>query len=193
MRTSITSRASPRAKHALQVPVYLHRDDQFLYDAAPQQAAFFGLHCDPLPPDRSSTTMSRKSLSFGDYEVADSPHAGPLPGRRVSGHRQAGVGERGSLCRRYAVCRIDRQHRSARRRSSTLIRSITEVLFAFGDDARVLLGARSRRRPSATSAATNPFLRSGPVTRDRSTRSVRGGRPTACRRRSGPRSSRACR
>src|SRR5918992_2935785 len=38
----------PRAKQVLNVPVYLHHDDQFLYDAAQQQAAFFGLRCDTL-------------------------------------------------------------------------------------------------------------------------------------------------
>src|SRR5687768_13162454 len=53
-----------RAKQQLQVPVYLHRDDQFLYDAAQQQAAFFGLKCDVLPAiDRHYTIP--ETVPFG--------------------------------------------------------------------------------------------------------------------------------
>ena len=68
-----------RAKQALQVPVYLHRDDQFLYDAAPQQAAFFGLHCDALPAIDRYYDLA-ETLSFGEYEVAVHHTPGHCPG-----------------------------------------------------------------------------------------------------------------
>src|SRR5688572_9447509 len=35
-----------RARTALDVPVWLHRDDLFLYDGAVQQGLMFGLHVD---------------------------------------------------------------------------------------------------------------------------------------------------
>ncbi len=68
-----------RAKRALDAPLSLHRDDQFLYDAAPQQAAFFGLHCEPLPPVDHYYDLS-KPLEFGEYEVAVHHTPGHCPG-----------------------------------------------------------------------------------------------------------------
>ena len=40
----------PAAKRALGVPIYLHRDDLFLYEAALKQAARFGIQSEPMPP-----------------------------------------------------------------------------------------------------------------------------------------------
>ena len=37
-------------KRETDVPIYLHPDDQRLYDGAPMQADWFGLQMDPLPP-----------------------------------------------------------------------------------------------------------------------------------------------
>jgi glyoxylase-like metal-dependent hydrolase (beta-lactamase superfamily II) len=39
-----------RAKAALGVPVWLHKDDLFLYDGVMEQAAMFGLTAEPQPP-----------------------------------------------------------------------------------------------------------------------------------------------
>src|SRR4051812_29488714 len=38
------------AKKTLGVPVYLHRDDLFLYDDAVEHGALFGLQVEPQPP-----------------------------------------------------------------------------------------------------------------------------------------------
>src|SRR6266478_8737164 len=38
------------AKRALGVPVYLHRDDLFLYERAVESGALFGLDVEPQPP-----------------------------------------------------------------------------------------------------------------------------------------------
>ena len=38
------------AKRALDVPIYLHRDDLFLYERAVEMGAMFGLTVEPQPP-----------------------------------------------------------------------------------------------------------------------------------------------
>ena len=108
-----------RAKDVLSVPVYLHRDDQFLYDAAQEQAAFFGLHCGELPPiDRYYDPKGL--LSFGEYRGQRASHAGTLSGWRLPGDRNAWLAQAGSVCRRYVVCRIDWPDGSTRRRLPNL-------------------------------------------------------------------------
>lgn len=147
----------PRAKRALQVPVYLHRDDQFLYDAAPQQAAFFGLHCDSLPPiDRYYDAA--ESLSFGEYDVGVHHTPGHCPGgvclaigRRGAKKEDLFVGD---TLFAGSIGRTDLPGGDY----PTLIRSITEVLLAFEDGTRV----HSGHGPATTighERRTNPFLR----------------------------------
>ncbi|RPI50452.1 MAG: MBL fold metallo-hydrolase [Acidobacteria bacterium] len=145
------------ASKALRAPVYLHRDDQFLYDAAPQQAAFFGLHCDELPPvDRYYDPETR--VSFGEYEVSVHHTPGHCPGgvclaigRRGAPKQDLFVGD---TLFAGSIGRTDLPGGD----HPTLIRSITQVLFAFGDDARVYSG----HGPQTTighERRTNPFLR----------------------------------
>ena len=55
------------AKRATGAPVYLHRDDQLLYDRAPQQAAFFGSPVNPCR--RSTSTRSRPADVLWRIEV----------------------------------------------------------------------------------------------------------------------------
>ena len=146
-----------RAKRALQAPLYLHRDDQFLYDAAPQQAAFFGLHCDALPPIDHYYDVS-ESLSFGEYEVGIQHTPGHCPGGVCLAIGAKGAGKEdlfvGDTLFAGSIGRTDLPGGDYR----TLIRSITEVLFAFGDTARVYSG----HGPATTigrERETNPFLR----------------------------------
>jgi hydroxyacylglutathione hydrolase len=148
-----------RAKRALQVPVYLHRDDQFLYDAAPQQAAFFGLHCDPQPPIDRHYDLS-KTLSFGEYEVAVHHTPGHCPGGVC-----LAIGNKGSAKEDLFVG--DTLFAGSIGRTDlpggdhpTLIRSITRVLFPFGDAARVYSG-HGPQTTIGQERRTNPFLRSG--------------------------------
>jgi hydroxyacylglutathione hydrolase len=145
------------AKQALQVPVYLHRDDQFLYEAAPQQAAFFGLHCDPLPPIDRYYDLA-ESLSFGEYEVGVHHTPGHCPGGVC-----LAIGRKGAIKEDLFVG--DTLFAGSIGRTDlpggdypTLIRSITQVLCAFGDAARVYSG----HGPQTTighERRTNPFLR----------------------------------
>ena len=147
-----------RAKQVLQVPVYLHKDDQFLYDAAPQQAEFFGLHCDPLPAIDRHYEVD-ELLSLGEYEVGVHHTPGHCPGgvclaigRKDAAKEDLFVGDTlfaGSIGRTdlpggdYAM----------------LIRSITQVLFGFGDAARVYSG-HGPQTTIGRERRTNPFLAS---------------------------------
>jgi hydroxyacylglutathione hydrolase len=145
-----------RAKQALRVPVYLHPDDQFLYDAAPQQAAFFGLHCD-APPAIDRYYDPATTLAFGEYEIEVHHTPGHCPGgvclaigRKASKKEDLFVGD---TLFAGSIGRTDLPGGD----HPTLIRSITQVLFAFGDAARV----HSGHGPQTTigqERRTNPFL-----------------------------------
>jgi hydroxyacylglutathione hydrolase len=146
----------PRARQALQAPVYLHRDDQFLYDAAPQQAAFFGLHCDTLPPIDRYYDLA-ESLSFGEYEIGVHHTPGHCPGgvclaigRKGSNKEDLFVGD---TLFAGSIGRTDLPGGD----HPTLIRSITQVLFAFGDAARVYSG-HGPQTTIGQERRSNPFL-----------------------------------
>jgi hydroxyacylglutathione hydrolase len=144
------------AKRALSVPVYLHRDDQFLYDRAVQSGAMFGLDVEPQPPIDIYYEPGQVIL-FCVYEVR--PHHTP-------GHCPGGVclqlGKKGEAGRDLFVG--DTLFAGSIGRTDlpgghyeTLIASIKTVLFAFGDDAVVYPG----HGPSTTighERRTNPFL-----------------------------------
>ena len=148
-----------RAKEKLQVPVHLHRDDQFLYDAAQQQAAFFGLRCDTLPPIDHHYTIP-ETIPFGEYEAEVHHTPGHCPGgvclaigRKASSKEDLFVGD---TLFAGSIGRTDLPGGDYR----TLIRSIKEVLFRFGDAARVYSG----HGPVTTigqERRTNPFLQAG--------------------------------
>lgn len=146
-----------RAKRALQAPVYLHRDDQFLYDAAPQQAAFFGLDCDALPPIDRYYDLA-ETLVFGEYEIGVHHTPGHCPGGVC-----LAVGRKGS--RKEDLFVGDTLFAGSIGRTDlpggdhpTLIRSITKVLFAFGDAASVYSG-HGPQTTIGQERRTNPFLR----------------------------------
>jgi hydroxyacylglutathione hydrolase len=147
-----------RVKSALQAPVYLHRDDQFLYDAAPQQAAFFGIHCEAQPPIDRYYDLA-ETLSFGEYEVGVHHTPGHCPGgvclavgRKGSAKEDLFVGD---TLFAGSIGRTDLPGGDY----ATLIRSITQVLFAFGDAARVYSG-HGPQTTIGQERRTNPFLRS---------------------------------
>lgn len=146
-----------RAKQALQVPVYLHRDDQFLYDAAPQQAAFFGLHCDALPAIDRYYDLAQ-TLAFGEYEVAVHHTPGHCPGGVCLAIGAKGLEKAdlfvGDTLFAGSIGRTDLPGGD----HPTLIRSITQVLFAFGDTARVYSG-HGPHTTIGQERRTNPFLR----------------------------------
>ena len=143
------------AKDAFDVPVYLHRDDQFLYDVAVQQGAMFGFKVQQPPP--VDIHYDAEPLTFGDYVVRVHHTPGHCPGGvclEVTKPGEPGkhlfVGDTlfaGSIGRTdlpggdYAV----------------LMRSITEVIFPLGDEAIVHPG----HGPDTTvgrERTTNPFV-----------------------------------
>jgi hydroxyacylglutathione hydrolase len=144
------------AKRALGVQVFLHRDDLFLYERAVQSGAMFGLRVEPQPPI-DVFYAAGQVIAFGQYEAR--PHHTP-------GHCPGGVclqiGKKGTAGKDLFVG--DTLFAGAIGRTDlpggdyqTLMASIRNVLFAFGDDAIVYPG----HGPTTTigqERRTNPFL-----------------------------------
>jgi glyoxylase-like metal-dependent hydrolase (beta-lactamase superfamily II) len=149
-----------RAKAALGVPVWLHRDDLFLYDGIEDQARMFDLEAERQPPvDRfyDLSSPSAATLRFGSC-VVDVRHT---PGHCPGGVCLA-IGEEGSSTRQLFVG--DTLFAGSIGRTDlpggdhdTLIRSIRTVLFAYPDETIV----HSGHGPATTigdERRTNPFL-----------------------------------
>ena len=144
------------AKRALGVPVYLHRDDLFLYENAVSQGAMFGVRVE-APPPVDEFYSKGQVIAFGQYEVR--PHHTP-------GHCPGGVclqvGPRGAdgtilivgdTLFAGSIGRTDLPGGDY----ATLIDSIRTVLFAFGDEADVYPG-HGPKTTIGQERRTNPFL-----------------------------------
>ncbi len=71
--------ASRGVKEATAAPIRLHPDDRPLYDALPEQAAFFGLRAEePLPPD--APLSDGEIVRFGPYRLRAIHTPGHTPG-----------------------------------------------------------------------------------------------------------------
>ena len=150
------------AKAALDVPVYLHKDDLFLYERAVEQGAMFGFKVHPQPP--IDIFYDGSPIHFGDYEVLVHHTPGHCPGgvclqieRRGRGHGTKGDGERhlfvGDTLFAGSIGRTDLPGGSY----DVLMHSITQVLFPLGDTATVHPG----HGPDTTierERTTNPFV-----------------------------------
>ena len=68
-----------RAKAVLGVPVWLHRADQFLYDATVEQGRMFGLSLEP-PPPVDAFYRPGSPFTFGEYVVDVLETPGHCPG-----------------------------------------------------------------------------------------------------------------
>jgi glyoxylase-like metal-dependent hydrolase (beta-lactamase superfamily II) len=145
-----------RAKRVLNVPVHLHRDDEFLYRQAVGHGRLFGMHIEQ-PPPVDAFYEGKGPFSFGDYDVFVHHTPGHCPGgvclqigRRGEPGKDLFVGD---TLFAGSIGRTDLPGGDY----ETLLRSITEVLLAFGDDARVYSG----HGPQTTighERRTNPFL-----------------------------------
>ena len=143
------------AKDALDAPVYLHKDDLFLYDAAPQQGAMFGFKVRQPPP--VDAFYDGSALFFGDYEVRVHHTPGHCPGGVcLQIGRKGSAGDHlfvGDTLFAGSIGRTDLPGGD----HAVLMRSITEVLFPLGDDAIVHPG----HGPDTTirrERTTNPFV-----------------------------------
>ena len=144
------------AKRALNVPVYLHRDDLFIYERAIEMGRMFGLAVEPQPPiDRFYT--QGETIRFGSCTTTVHHTPGHCPGGVCL---QIGEGQEpgkdlfvGDTLFAGSIGRTDLPGGDY----ATLIASIRTVLFAFGDDARVYPG----HGPATTigeERRSNPFL-----------------------------------
>jgi glyoxylase-like metal-dependent hydrolase (beta-lactamase superfamily II) len=145
-----------RAKAETGAPVWLHRDDLFLYDGIVEQARMFGLHADRQPPvDRFYAADS--ALGFGHCDVAWHHTPGHCPGGICLAIGPAASRERhlfvGDTLFAGSIGRTDLPGGSHVR----LLSSIRDVLFRFPDPTVVHPG----HGPDTTigrERATNPYL-----------------------------------
>jgi glyoxylase-like metal-dependent hydrolase (beta-lactamase superfamily II) len=145
-----------RAKAALGCPVVLHAADRPLYDAIVEQGMAFGFRVERQPaPDRYFTPGD--VFRFGRYEVRAHHTPGHSPGGVCLEVTEPGSPRKtlivGDTLFAGSIGRTDLPGGDMQ----TLLASIRNVLFAFGDDAAVYAGhgepttiGRERR--------TNPFL-----------------------------------
>jgi hydroxyacylglutathione hydrolase len=145
-----------RAKAALAVPIGLHRDDHFLYQGAVQQGLAFGFRISPPPPVDFFYDGSGP-WRFGRYDVTVHHTPGHCPGGVCLQVGRTGTAGKdlfvGDTLFAGSIGRTDLPGGDL----ETLLRSIREVLFAFGDDAIVYPG----HGPATTigqERRTNPFL-----------------------------------
>jgi hydroxyacylglutathione hydrolase len=146
-----------RAKRALGAPIYLHRDDHFLYEAAQEQAAMFGLVAEKPPPVDHFYDMA-KTLSFGEFEISVHHTPGHCPGGVCLAVGAAGTPKAdlfvGDTLFAGSIGRTDLPGGDY----DTLMRSIRQVLFAFGDSAQVYPG-HGPKTTIGEERRSNPFLK----------------------------------
>lgn len=132
-------------------PVYLHPDDRELYDAVPDQASWFGLTAEPLPPpDRELAAGERLTVGGLEFTVRHAP--GHSPGHVVFAGHGAVFG--GDVLFQGSIGRTDLPGGDF----DTLIGSIERELLVLPDSTIVYTG----HGPATTVGAerrTNPFLR----------------------------------
>lgn len=143
------------AKDALDAPVYLHRDDLFLYERATEQGAMFGFKVRQQPPIDVFYDMT--PIYFGDYEVRVHHTPGHCPGGVCLQIGKKGTsGEHlfvGDTLFAGSIGRTDLPGGSY----EVLLRSITEVLFPLGDAAIVHPG-HGADTTIGREKTTNPFV-----------------------------------
>jgi len=148
-----------RAKQALGVPVWLHRDDNFLYERVQQQGQMFGFEVDPQPPVDHFYGQEEDAgaLRFGRYGVRVLHTPGHCPGGVCLAVTREGDDRPtlfvGDTLFAGSIGRTDLPGGNM----ETLLRSIRDVLFAFPDDTVVWSG----HGPVTTigqERRTNPFL-----------------------------------
>ena len=145
-----------RAREALGVPVVLHEADRPLYDAIVQQGIAFGFRLQPQPaPDRYYAPAD--VFRFGRYEVRAHHTPGHSPGGVCLEVTEPGSPQRvlvvGDTLFAGSIGRTDLPGGH----HPTLIKSIRDVLFPFGDDAIVHPG-HGESTTIGEERRSNPFL-----------------------------------
>ena len=145
------------AKAEWDVPLVLHKDDLFLYERAVQQGIAFGIRMRPQPPidawfDRAA------ALDVRALHGRRAPHARAQPRAGLPAGRP-GAGSPPSTCSSATRCLPARSAAPTclAAITTTLLRSVRDVLFPLGDDCRVYPG----HGPATTigeERRSNPFL-----------------------------------
>ena len=145
------------AKRSLAAPIYLHKDDQVLYQNAVRTGMMFGLTVEEPPPvDRYYE--GEGPITFGDYEVRIVHTPGHCPGGVCLAISKAGDPSPphlfvGDTLFAGSIGRTDLPGGNY----ETLLQAITNRLFAFPDESIVYSG----HGPETTigrEKATNPFV-----------------------------------
>jgi hydroxyacylglutathione hydrolase len=145
-----------RAKAALGVPIWLHKDDNFLYEAVVQQGQMFGLRVDPQPPV-DHFYEGEGPLRFGRYTVRVRHTPGHCPGGVCLAVSREGEEQAtllvGDTLFAGSIGRTDLPGGDL----PTLLRSIRDVLFSYPDDTVVWSG-HGESTTIGREKRTNPFL-----------------------------------
>jgi hydroxyacylglutathione hydrolase len=147
------------AKRALKVPIYLHRDDLFLYERVVQHGQMLGVRVEAQPPIDVFYTPG-ETIAFGELQAAVHHTPGHCPGGVCLAIGRTGEAPKdlfvGDTLFAGSIGRTDLPGGDY----DVLMASIRSVLFPFGDDAVV----HSGHGPDTTigrERATNPFLVNG--------------------------------
>jgi hydroxyacylglutathione hydrolase len=145
-----------RAKAALAAPVWLHRDDNFLYEAVVQQGQMFGLTVDPQPKV-DAFYDGPGPIRFGRYEVHVHHTPGHCPGGVCLAVNREGESTKtlfvGDTLFAGSIGRTDLPGGD----TQVLLRSIRNVLFAFPDSTLVHSG-HGEPTTIGREKQMNPFL-----------------------------------
>lgn len=160
------------AKRALGVPVWLHRDDNFLYERVVEQGQMFGLRVEPQPPVDKFYDVStglepglstgpesggESPLRFGHYEIRVLHTPGHCPGGVCLAVTKQGETTAtlfvGDTLFAGSIGRTDLPGGDM----ATLMHSIRNVLLCFPDDTVVWSG-HGEVTTIGREKRTNPFL-----------------------------------
>jgi hydroxyacylglutathione hydrolase len=145
-----------RARKALDAPVWLHHDDNFLYERVVQQGQMFGLTVEPQPAI-DHFYDGKGPLRFGRYDVAVLHTPGHCPGGVCLSVSREGEATPtlfvGDTLFAGSIGRTDLPGGDM----DTLLRSIRDVLFSFPDESVVWSG-HGDATTIGREKRTNPFL-----------------------------------
>lgn len=144
------------ARRALKAPVWLHKDDNFLYERVVEQGLMFGLRVEAQPPVDAFYEEDRP-LVFGRLAAWPRHTPGHCPGGVCLAVGEPSEAERtlfvGDTLFAGSIGRTDLPGGD----TDTLMRSIRNVLFSF-PDSTVVYSGHGELTTVGRERATNPFL-----------------------------------
>jgi glyoxylase-like metal-dependent hydrolase (beta-lactamase superfamily II) len=139
-------------KERTEAPIYLHPDDQTLYDSAPEQGKFFGYDIDPLPPV-DEHLADEDEITVGNLRATVLLLPGHSPGSVAFWFEELGVVFGGDVLFAGSIGRVDLPGSSP----DAMRKSLDRMTSLLPDDTRVLPG----HGPETTigmEKKRNPFL-----------------------------------